>query len=169
MKKTILITFLSILLVACSNNDNQENTENENLNNEERTGEENEESERELIIEETDNDQNHSFRTMLGEFLVDSYQETSVSDFRHTDKILSEDILEIMYEEQQTAEVHFDESDRNIENFELYYSDENPNHYIYIITLEIDNQQTEHYGEVMTQEENNTERIVEMNEISVNQ
>ena len=106
---------------------------------------------------------------MLEEFLIDSYEETSFTDFRHTETILSEELLDTMYQNQQSSEVHYDEEERTVQEFELYTSSDNPNRYVYRIVLDIDKSQTEHYGEVLTNNENGSQKIEDMKEINMNE
>ena len=104
MKKTLSLIIVAIALTGCSSND---------TNNEEETANE---SEDELVVDEKDlqeqsdeEDNDSDFEVMLEEFLIDSYEETSFTDFRHTETILSEELLDTMYQNQQSSEVHYDE------------------------------------------------------------
>lgn len=164
MKKIILLIVTAITLMGCSNNDlESKNEENKSNNNDE------------LIVEEKDLKENNNekkvsnFEKMLKEFLVDSYEKSSFTDFRHTESILSEELLNKMYEAQQSSEVHFDEEERIVREFELFSSKDNPNRYIYIVTLEIDKAQTEHYGEVITINESGEQKINDLREINMNE
>lgn len=164
MKRTLSLIIVAIALTGCSSND---------TNNEEETANE---SEDELVVDEKDlqeqsdeEDNESDFEVMLEEFLIDSYEETSFTDFRHTEKILSEELLDTMYQNQQSSEVHYDEEERTVQEFELYTSSDNPNRYVYRIVLDIDKSQTEHYGEVLTNNENGSQKIEDMKEINMNE
>ena len=165
MKKILLLIISAITLTGCSNNDSENQIEVENESNED-----------ELIVEKKDlnsdsdeDEENSSFEIMLKEFLIDSYEKSSFTDFRHTEIILSEELLNTMYENQQSSEVHFDEDERKIKEFELFSSSDNPNRYIYRAVLEIDKSQTEHYGEVLTINESGEQKIEDMKEINMNE
>lgn len=165
MKKILLLIISAITLTGCSTNDSENQSEVENKSNED-----------ELIVEKEDlnsdsdeDEEKSSFEIMLKEFLIDSYEKSSFTDFRHTEIILSEELLNTMYENQQSSEVHFDEDEREIKEFELFSSSDNPNRYIYRAVLEIDKSQTEHYGEVLTINESGEQKIEDMKEINMNE
>lgn len=168
MKKIMLLIIVAIALTGCSNNDLENQSEVENQENKD-----------ELIVEKKDlnNDTNENnneneesnFEVMLKEFLIDSYEKSSFTDFRHTESILSEELLNTMYENQQSSEVHFDEEERIVKEFELFSSKDNPNRYIYVVVLEIDKLQTEHYGEVLTINESGEPKIEDLREINMNE
>lgn len=165
MKKILLLIISAITLTGCSNNDSENQSEVENESNED-----------ELIVEKKElsnlsdeDEEKSSFEIMLKEFLIDSYEKSSFTDFRHTEIILSEELLNTMYENQQSSEVHFDEDERKIKEFELFSSSDNPNRYIYRAVLEIDKSQTEHYGEVLTINESGEQKIEDMKEINMNE
>lgn len=165
MKKILLLIISAITLTGCSTNDSENQSEVENKSNED-----------ELIVEKEDlnsdsdeDEEKSSFEIMLKEFLIDSYEKSSFTDFRHTEIILSEELLNTMYENQQSSEVHFDEDERKIKEFELFSSSDNPNRYIYRAVLEIDKSQTEHYGEVLTINESGEQKIEDMKEINMNE
>lgn len=165
MKKIILLIIVAITLTGCSNNNSEHQSKVENQSNED-----------ELIVEQKDlnndsseNEEESNFEIMLKEFLIDSYEESSFTDFRHTESILSEELLDTMYENQQSSEVHFDDDERVIQEFELFSSSDNPNRYLYRAVLEIDKSQTEHYGEVLTVNESGEQKIEYLREINMNE
>lgn len=165
MKRIMLLIIVAITLTGCSNNDSEDLNEVDEQNNED-----------ELIVEQKDlntdtskSEEESNFEVMLKEFLVDSYEESSFTDFRHSESILSEELLETMYENQQSSQVHFDEDERIIHEFELFSSSDNPNRYIYRAVLEIDKSHTEHYGEVITINESGEQKIEELREINMNE
>lgn len=171
MKKVFPLIVVVITLVGCNNNNTNDETESsqseedeliveqEDLNNHESNENNNKES----------TNENNDFEVMLEEFLIDSYELSSFNEFRHTESILSEELLDTMYENQQSSEVHFESDDREVKEFELYSSTDNPNIYLYRTVLEIDSTQTEHYGEVSIIEENGQSKIENMREINMNE
>lgn len=177
MKKILVLSTLIIFIVGCTSND-VENTEEENntQNDTDTTEEENDTEEREILIEEDTEEENHDnsneeyFQQMLEEFISDSYTEQSVSNFRNAEDLLSSNMQDLLNNEQQAAEIDWEQIERSVEDFEIYSTNENDK-YMYLLTLQIvDHDErnigyTERYGEVVTTEEDNDKKIESMREI----
>ena len=172
MNKVYLLLLTALILSACSN----ENSDNETAESNENNGQETDE----LIVEEEDrntdensetNQNDEHFLQMLEEFTVDNYAEDSAENFRHTEELLSEDMLELLNSDIEAAEDNIPDVERTVEEIELYQSYDNSNQYMYVLTLRFvdeDSQNielTERYGEITTTDEDGEQKIDDIQEI----
>lgn len=149
--KKIIISFLSLfLLVGCNSTDQQESKK------ELKENEVNTEEEAQRQLEEK-----------ITEFMIDSYEKADPNEFRHVDTLLSEKLTERMnlINNEEIENI----ASNTIKKFELYTTESNENRYLYYVILEVDEVTTDHYGEIITVNENGEKKIDTLKEIQVSE
>lgn len=124
--------------------------------------------------EETEDKETEEFEQQLKELLVDSYEKESIKEYRHVDVLLSKDLTQRLNESLEQSTPEFYET-REVKDYELYKSEDNPNKYIYYIILNTTDKEngnkvdTDHYGIVYLVNEDNKKKIDYLMEIQANE
>lgn len=148
--KKIIISFLSLfLLVGCNSTDQQESKK--------------ELKENEVNTEEAQ----QQLEEKITEFMIDSYEKADPNEFRHVDTLLSEKLTERM--NLINSEEIENIVSNTVKKFELYTTESNENKYLYYVILEVDEVTTNHYGEIITVNENGEKKIDTLKEIQVSE